>query len=285
MGNDYLEFIISAEPGLEEAVIAFLSEIEAIESFTEEKGYVHAFAKADALKAETVRNCLQENLPDIHFSIDAVLHAGKNWNEEWEKNYPPVEVGNFCQVIPGFLQPKPGFQYTVRIEPKMSFGTGHHNTTQLMIGWCAETDFKGKSMLDMGCGTGVLGILAMKLGVTSADFIDIDEICVENSLENIALNRDESTQNIPVTVEKGGAEIIKKGAYDIIFANIQRNVLIRDGLAYREALKPGGIIALSGFFDFDEELIASKYRELGFTPLQRKEAGGWMLLVFKLSEA
>lgn len=279
MFPDYIEVTIHVREEFRDLLMAQLSD-DGFESFLQEDEVLLAFAKAGSIDTDIVKKNLKELYPNLDFSFEVKEIKGKNWNEEWEKNYSPVEVDNFCQIIPGFIDPKPGFMHTLKIEPKMSFGTGHHETTQLMIRWCATQDFNGKSVLDMGCGTGILGILAKKLGAERVDLVDIEEACVENTTENIALNGLRG-----LSMHLGGSEWVEKEAYDIIIANINRNVLIGEAVKFKEGLKKGGKIVLSGFFDFDEVLIAGRYKELGFRTEERAESGGWMLLSLKLSEA
>ena len=177
-----------------------------------------------------------------------------NWNEEWEKNFNPIIVDDLVTVRAPFHD-KPNTKYDLIIEPKMSFGTGHHETTHMMIQHILKNDFKEKSVLDMGCGTGVLAILAEKVGAIQLDAIDIDNWCYLNSIENVQRN---NCKNI--SVFEGDVSILKN-KYDIIIANINRNILLEDIPVYAKHLTEKGQLFLSGFYNEDLELIISKCEE------------------------
>ena len=172
-----------------------------------------------------------------------------NWNSEWEKNFNPIIVDDLVSVRAPFHK-TPNTKYDIIIEPKMSFGTGHHETTFMMIQHILKNDFKEKSVLDMGCGTAVLAILAEKRGATSIDAIDIDAWCYENSLENIARNDCNY-----INVFQGDSNLLRDKTYDIILANINRNVLLKDIEIYANCLNPKGTLFLSGFYEEDISLI------------------------------
>lgn len=174
----------------------------------------------------------------------------QNWNEHWEKNFDPVEIPGFLRIKAPFHADNEGFQHVITMSPKMAFGTGHHATTYGMCTLMRQIDFKGKRVLDVGCGTGVLGILALKMGATCATGIDVDIWAVENTLENTGLN------SVEMSVVLGDAQRIE-GEYDIILANIQRNVLIQDIPVYVRHLSEGGSLLVSGFYESDEADIIS----------------------------
>lgn len=165
-----------------------------------------------------------------------------NWNEEWEKNFDPIEVDGKVYIRAPFHAEREGFEYPMLIEPKMSFGTGHHQTTHMMIQWLLETDTTGKTVLDMGCGTGILSILAGMRGASHVHGIDIDTWCIENTLENAERN------SIEMSAEVGGADALS-ATYDVICANINLNVLLADMHSYVKALNSGGTIFFSGFYE------------------------------------
>ncbi|NND61790.1 MAG: 50S ribosomal protein L11 methyltransferase [Flavobacteriaceae bacterium] len=197
-----------------------------------------------------------------------------NWNAEWEKNFDPILVDDTCVVRAPFHDP---FQvtYEIVIEPKMSFGTGHHETTYMMLQYILENEFEGKRVLDMGCGTSVLAILAEMRGAIDLDAIDIDEWCVENSIENCSRN---DCQNI--TVLKGGAEVIPKKKYDTIIANINRNILLNDLETYVSVLKKGGELYLSGFYAEDLDLMKDACNKLGLKFVDNKLKNNWIATKF-----
>ena len=201
---------------------------------------------------------LKELLADFAFeaNIQYVVTPieTKNWNEEWEKHYfEPIVIGNECVIHSSFHKNIPAAKYDIVIDPKMSFGTGHHETTSLMIGELLKIELEGKTVLDMGCGTSVLAILASQRGAKKIVAIDIDTWCVENSIENIALNR---VENIEVLL--GGAELLKDMQFDIILANINRNILLADMAKYAACLPSGGELYMSGFYEEDIHLIEAE---------------------------
>jgi len=201
---------------------------------------------------------LKELLADFAFeaNIQYVVTPieTKNWNEEWEKHYfEPIVIGNECVIYSSFHKNIPAAKYDIVIDPKMSFGTGHHETTSLMIGELLKIELEGKTVLDMGCGTSVLAILASQRGAKKIVAIDIDTWCVENSIENIALNK---VENIEVLL--GGAELLKDMQFDIILANINRNILLADMAKYAACLSSGGELYMSGFYEEDIHLIEAE---------------------------
>jgi ribosomal protein L11 methyltransferase len=221
---------------------------------------------------------LQENLSRIanqfSVSISQLLLEDKNWNAEWEKDFQPVLVDGVCVVRAPF-HPEISELINIVIEPKMSFGTGHHETTWLMLSEMASLNFEGKEVLDMGSGTGVLAIYAAKKGAVSVDAIDIDAWAYENCIENI--ERNHSPQ---VRTWMGGAELLGKNHYDIILANINRNILLKDIKLYTSVLKPGGFLMMSGFFQYELDLIQHEAAgcKLNFKTWQSRN--DWAVVVF-----
>ena len=207
----------------------------------------------------------------IHYVCTPV--ESKDWNEEWEKNYfKPIRIGNDCLIRASFHEPEPGYTYTIIIDPKMAFGTGNHETTFLMISWMLEEQLAGKRLLDMGCGTAVLAILARMKGAEKVVAIDIDEWAYTNALENIRLNH---TAEIEVAL--GGAERIAAFApFEVIFANINRNILLQDMHHYAEALQPAGQLFMSGFYLEDLPVIAEECQRNGLRVEGYKERHNWV---------
>ncbi|MBX3101982.1 MAG: 50S ribosomal protein L11 methyltransferase [Bacteroidetes bacterium] len=199
-----------------------------------------------------------------------------NWNAAWESSYEPVNIPGICQIHATFHEPAPGYPLHIVIQPQMSFGTGHHDTTRLMIEMLAAAISRPGRTLDIGCGTGVLGIYALLSGASEGLFIDIDPNCVHNTQENLALN------GLTAQVLQGGSSAIPPDwRADTLLANINRNVLLADGVYYQQALVPGGHLLLSGFLDFDTDAIIRHYTTLGLHLTARREAQSWQCLCFQ----
>lgn len=202
---------------------------------------------------------------------------GKNWNEEWEKNFEPLIINDQCYVRATFHEAQPSYAYEIVIDPKMAFGTGHHQTTTMMMEYILETDVQGKEILDMGCGTAILAILAAKKGASKLVAIDNDEVCYESAVENAALNGIVDLETL-----WGGKEAIPDAAFDIILANINRNILLDQIPAYAKVLKTDGSIFFSGFYESpDLELIKSACVPFGITYVTHKKIGEWVAAHFK----
>ncbi len=198
-----------------------------------------------------------------------------NWNAEWEKNFNPIIVDNQVTVRAPFHE-KPTTNYDIIIEPKMSFGTGHHETTHMMIQHILNTDFENKSVLDMGCGTGVLAILAEKKGARPIDAIDYDNWCYLNSLENIERNKSQH-----ITVLEGDAQLLPGRSYDIVIANINRNILLQDMETYTSTLNSNGRLFLSGFYDDDIPIIEAECNKYGLQLVDTLKRNNWVALKFQ----
>ena len=198
-----------------------------------------------------------EKISDFPFQVEIryekEILQDKNWNEEWEKHFfKPIIIDNRCIIHSSFHRDIPKLEYDIIIDPKMAFGTGYHETTSLMVSEILKMDLSGKTVLDMGCGTSVLAILASMKGASAITAIDIDDWCVENSLENIALN---GVNNIQVLL--GDASLLRGMHFDVIIANINRNILLNDMAAYSHCLSEGGCLYMSGFYTEDVSIIES----------------------------
>jgi ribosomal protein L11 methyltransferase len=273
---NYLEFTFTVEPVAQgsDVLIAALSELS-FESFTEnEKGFC-AYVQEELFDKEELDNCLADYQDTFVFSYSQKLIPQENWNAQWESSFQPIEVGGECLIRAPFHEAKKGFRYDVIIEPKMSFGTGHHNTTQLMIAHLMKLEVKGKSLLDMGCGTGVLAIVASMMGADPVTAIDIDQWSYENTIENLEKNNINN-----VLVQKGDAQILDGRRFHVILANINKNVLLSDLPVYKAALEKGGNLLLSGFFETDVEQLKEKAGSLGLKFEEMAAANQWTMLHF-----
>lgn len=231
-----------------EMIIARLSEV-GFEGFVEEEDHLLAYIIKDKSK-QSILSILEElNIiaDDINLIVD------RNWNAEWESDYSPVIIDDKVMVRAPFHDPPDVMDHDIVIEPKMSFGTAHHETTHMMISLLVNTEIKGKRVLDMGCGTAVLAILAAQKGAKSILAVDNDEWAYNNSLENVALNHQE---DIEVMLDDAGS--LKNRKFDIIIANINRNILMNDIPVYASVLDIGGQLLLSGFYESDLEKINEK---------------------------
>jgi len=210
------------------------------------------------------------------FSYEVTLIPQKNWNEVWESNFEPINIKDKIFVRATFHQPKPEIEYEIVIDPKMAFGTGHHQTTSMMLELMLENEFLGKHVLDMGCGTGILAIMASKLGAANVTAIDYDIVCFESTLENAQLN------NIPnITAICGSKEVIPDEEYDTILANINRNILLDQVKRYSEVLKPDGELYLSGFYEQpDLDIIMDEARKYGLKYIIHKKNSDWVAAKF-----
>ena len=247
---NYLEFqfkISPLQPG-SEILIAELG-YAGFESFVENEDGITAYIQSEEYTDEMLEDIqiLESDEFEISFTSKEIEQV--NWNSEWEKNFNPIIVADKCSVRAPFHE-KPDTEYDIVIEPKMSFGTGHHATTHMMLQHILNNDWEGKSVLDMGCGTGVLAILAEMKGAKTLDAIDIDNWCYLNTLENVERN---NCKNI--SVYEGTAELLEGKQYDVVIANINRNILLEDIPTYSKCLSSGGQLFLSGFYTEDVPVI------------------------------
>lgn len=276
----YYEIIFTTSPCTEtvnDVLSALLGEI-GFESFVEYnkgiKGYVQqSLFDEEALK-ETLRNF---PLAGSEITYEAHLAEDKDWNEEWEKNFfQPIVIGERCVIHSTFHKDVPTAEYDIVINPQMAFGTGHHQTTSLILSELLDTDVKDKSVLDMGCGTSILAILASMRGADPVTAIDIDDWCVENSKDNIRLN---NISNI--TVELGCADSLKgRKPFDLVIANINRNILLADMHAYAAVMHEGSEIYMSGFYVEDIPLLKAEAEKHGLRFIRHREKDNWAAVKF-----
>ena len=271
----YLEVTFRIQPCNETVtdVLSALCGDIGFESFMEAENGIKGYIQEVLYNEDTLRGML-ENFPmeNTEISFEAVPQEDKDWNEEWEKNFfQPIILDNRCVIHSTFHKNVPQAEYDILINPQMAFGTGHHETTSLILGELLDADLQGKSLLDMGCGTSILAILAAMRGAGPITAIDIDDWCVSNSKDNIQLNHITN-----ITVEQGDASSLKgRSPFDIIIANINRNILLNDMAQYVSCMHPGSEIYMSGFYVEDIPFIRAKGEELGLRFLHYKEKNNW----------
>jgi ribosomal protein L11 methyltransferase len=253
----YIELAVTVSP-LEPFRDLFIAQLGAVgfESFSEtEEGFAAYILKEDYSASAAM---VQMQWDGVTVSVKEQEIEQVNWNAEWERNFNPIEVDGRVYIRAPFHAERAGFEYAMLIEPKMSFGTGHHQTTHMMIQWLLETPSNHVDVLDMGCGTGILGILAGMRGAKSVHGIDVDTWCIENTLENAQRN------GVAMTADLGGSEVLS-GTYDLILANINLNVLLADIAHYEKALRTGGNIFFSGFYEDNVPTLRAAAEALGLT--------------------
>jgi ribosomal protein L11 methyltransferase len=275
MSNIYLGFHFAVEPKElgSEILVAELGELP-FESFIESDFGVVAYIQKQFWNENLLDDLHILNSPEfvVSYTIEEIDQV--NWNEEWEKNFEAIDVDGICHVRAPF-HPKTDAEFDIIIEPKMSFGTGHHETTHMMIQHLLETDVTGKKTLDMGCGTAILAILAEMKGAQPIDAIDIDNWCYLNSIENVERNNCSH-----ITVYEGEAALLKGKHYDLIIANINRNILLNDMQSYVDCLNKNGILLLSGFYNEDIPFIDASCTEKGLTFVKKLERNNWVSLKY-----
>lgn len=260
------------QPGVE-ILIAELG-YAGFESFVETEEGVTAYIQKEEWNASILDEIQILNSEEFQIDFEFNEIEQTNWNEEWEKNFSPIVIDNLCTVRAPFHE-KPKTKYDIIIEPKMSFGTGHHETTHMMIQHILKNDFTNKTVLDMGCGTGVLAILAEIKGAKLLDAVDYDNWCYLNSIENVERN---NCKNI--TVIEGDASALKGKKYDIIIANINRNILLNDLETYVSCLNKNGIMFLSGFYNDDIPVIQEECEKHMLKFDEKLERNHWVALKF-----
>ncbi len=278
---DYQGLIFKISPlfPARDILTARLAEI-GFESFVESEDGLEAYIPQNDYNKEEVLQIKELNSSEWSISFEEKSFEDQNWNATWEATFQAIEVGEFVRVRAPFHEEKQGFSHEVLIQPQMSFGTGHHQTTYLIMKNMADLDYKEKEVLDMGCGTGILAILAEKLGAKKIDAIDIDPWSFQNTQENIELNGSKEIQAI-----LGGVEAIPDRKYDVIIANINRNILQAQLPRYAEAMKVGASLYLSGFFETDVPVLQEQAASLGIQMKKVDDKEGWaMYLGEKVSE-
>jgi ribosomal protein L11 methyltransferase len=275
---DYTEVKISISPYNEqyaEIITALLADI-GFDSFAEFEEGLSAYIPSQNYKEEILSQTISELRLSSEISYSSAVIKSQNWNEEWEKNFSPITIGEQCYVRAPFHEPKSGFEVEIVIEPKMAFGTGHHETTWLVANELFNINLKDKKVLDMGCGTGILAIVAEKLGAQRVTAIDNDTWAYKNAKENIVAN---SSNNIEVIL--GDASTLENNSYDIILANINLNILMADMGTYVKHLEHNGVLVMSGILASDVETLKSSITKHGLTFIDSKSRNKWALVTTK----
>ncbi|TAI49500.1 50S ribosomal protein L11 methyltransferase [Flagellimonas allohymeniacidonis] len=278
MGSIYIEYDFKVSPlqPASEVLIAELGEL-GFESFVETETGVQAYIQKSDWDDTVLNNLFITKSPEFEISWVCKEIAQQNWNAEWEKSFQPIKVGSSCFVRAPFHEAE-AVEFDIVIEPKMSFGTGHHETTYMMLSLILDTDIERKTVLDMGCGTGVLAILAKMKGASAVDAIDIEEWCYLNSLENVERNHCPD-----IKVEQGDSSLLAGRNFDIILANINRNILLKDIPVYASCMNPHGLLFLSGFYQEDLESITTECERSGFKYQRHIEKNNWVAAVYRIS--
>ncbi len=274
--ESYIQVRIDLPPPQQPVLVAVLSEI-GYYAFEELDDHALAFVLPADYNPEELATTLQQFFPEQALQPTVETIAARDWNAEWEKNFESVRVGEFCEIRPPFRESSGTTEHEVLVMPKMAFGTGHHATTWLMVDRLRELEVAGKKVLDMGCGTGVLGILAAKLGAGSVTLIDIDRWSTDNTAENATLN---GVKGLEI-IEGDATAIPADACYDIILANINRNVLEADRDHFLRHLQRGGELVLSGIYNFDEAKLTQHYLAAGLELVSRAERNEWVRLAFR----
>jgi ribosomal protein L11 methyltransferase len=273
---DFIEVTLKVNADFADILTAELGEL-GFDAFVETEDGFSAYIDEDKFSSEELDQVLNRYSDFVKVNYTTQRIERQNWNEEWEKNFEPLFIGNQVSVRASFHDKPEAAKYDIVINPKMSFGTGHHETTTLMIENQLTLDHKGKRVLDMGCGTGILAIMAGELGAKDIVAVEIEDWTVENARENAALNNYGS-----IDVRLGGAETIAGDEpYDIILANINRNVLLDDMPAYNAVLKSGGWLLLSGFYTEDLPIIKEQAETLNLLYTSHRVKNNWVSALFE----
>ncbi len=280
--NDYVEVRVTPVPCNEtitDILAAMLADEGSYESFVPDAEGMTAYVRKELFSYDVLNDVIADfPLDDVTFTYEVRTVEGQDWNAEWEKNYfKPIVVGDRCVIHSTFHTDVPEADYDIVIDPKMAFGTGHHFTTSLMLRRLLELPLEGKSVIDMGTGTGILAILAAMRGATQINAIEIDEFAQVNAVENVALNN-----HSEINVILGDASALAAlPEADYFLANINRNIILADMEAYVRVIKPGGLLIMSGFYKADAIDIVARGREFGMSYEDHSVDNDWTQLVLR----
>ncbi len=273
---DFIQINVHCDPPFRDILMAEMGYLE-YDSFVETELGFEAYISEEKFSHPGLQTLFNDYRKQTRIWYELKKIPKVNWNEEWEKNYDPILVDDKIYVRASFHEAKPEYPYEIVIVPKMSFGTGHHETTHQLLALQLEVDHKNKKVLDVGSGTGILAIMADKLGATSVAATDIDEWCIENSIENFGLNAVE-----PAFVKKGIIrELELDGQYDIVLANINTNVLLNEIPVYADLLVDQGYLFLSGFYEKDLSQILVLTSNHGLKEVKHTTRKNWVGLVLE----
>ena len=278
----YLEVTFTVSPVSETAndIIAALAAELGFESFVESEQGTIGYVPINQYDEQALNEALADfPMPDTKVTFTTCEMEDKNWNEEWEKHFfEPIVVDSRCVIHSTFHKDYPKADFDIIINPQMAFGTGHHQTTRLIISYLLDIELVGKTVLDMGCGTSILAILASMRGAKALTAIDIDEWCVNNSIDNLALN---GIDNIKV-FQGDASSLASEGPFDVIIANINRNILLADMQYYVARMNQGGEIYFSGFYESDLPMIQTEAERLGLRYISHRVEKDWTAAQFAL---
>lgn len=277
MSHVYIEYSFEVDPrdpGTD-ILLAELAELP-FESFEETEAGLQAYIRKQDWHENLLKQISLLHSPDFAISYRFREIPPENWNEKWESHFDPIEVDGRCRVRAPFHDKKKT-GYDIVIEPKMSFGTGHHETTHMMLEFVLDIPVEGKTVLDMGCGTAVLAILAAMKGAGEVDAIDIDPWSYLNALENAQRNGQDR-----IRIFEGDSDVIPNKQYDVILANINRNILLEDIPVYARHLKEGAALVLSGFYEVDLDVITSRCLNSGLQFVSKRSRNSWVAALFKM---
>lgn len=271
---------VTCDPEYSEILLAELAEAN-FDTFLEKENGFEAYVEGEGYDKPLVEAVLKKYRALAHAEFSFSQIQKRNWNEEWEKSYSPILVDDKCLIRASFHQPEKQYPYEIIITPKMSFGTGHHQTTYLMVKNMLDINHKGKRVMDAGCGTAILSIMASKLGAKEVEAFDIDEWSVINGNENTAINHCDNIRIRQGTI----SEVQLSGKFDIILANINKNVLLDEIGIYSTFLVPGGLLLLSGFFTLDIPDLLEKAGLHHLKEVHRDDRETWACLLLSRSDA
>ncbi len=259
----------------QDILIAELGDI-GFDTFEDTETGFDAFILTNQFDEEQLKSILIGYGDELHYTYVVSSIAPENWNEEWEKNFSPLIINDDCYVRATFHEHQPQYKYEIVIDPKMAFGTGHHQTTTMMMLYILEADMQDKTILDMGAGTGILGILAAKRGAKDIVAIDNDEVCYRSAMENASLNEIDNLTSLC-----GSKDVIPQQEFDVILANINRNILLDQIESYAAVLKQGGAIYFSGFYETpDLDMIKAHCAKFSINYVDHKKMGDWVATKF-----